>query len=180
MPKKCTKCIDLLRLDKLQLDTIKDIKSKNVSVHHELIKNFVCKLLRDLAKKIVSDEFITSIETEYTVEGIGSRVDVVGFIGGATIAVECGDTSFEKIVKLEKHFDVVLHFPYSYTLDFWKLNTEKIVHQLVVSNIGKELKKEGVGNFEKNKVMCVEKGICSLPSGRLGYPKEAHEIIEKS
>ena len=180
MPETCSKCIDILRLQKIQLDIINDIKLKNVSIHHEFLKSEICRMLRILAKETVSDEFSTSIKTEFTVEGIG-RIDVVAFIGGATIAVECGDTSLEKILKLQKHFDVVLHVPFCYTSDFWKLDTEKIVHQLSVSIIGKDLEKRGrEGKFERNKVMCLEKGICSLPSGRDGYPKEAYERLEKS
>jgi len=180
MPEKCTKCIDIFRLEKIQLDIISDIKLKNVSTQHEILKSDICRMLRSLAKEVCSDEFSTSIKTEFTVEGIG-RVDIVGFIGEATIAVECGNTSQEKILKLRKHFDVVLHVPFCHTLDLWKLDTEEIVHQLRVSRIGKELEKRGQkGKFEKNKVMCLEKGICSLPSGRRGYPKEAYEISEKS
>lgn len=103
----------------------------------------MCRLLRILAKETVSDEFSTHIQTEFIIEDI-DKIDVVGFMGEAKLAVECGDTNQEKIKNLQNHFDVVLHVPFCYTNDFFSLDTEKIVHQLVVSNISKELEKSGL------------------------------------
>jgi hypothetical protein len=175
---ECSKCVDIMRLQKIQLDTIRDIKPKNEGIHHSFLKNQVCSLLRNLMKENFSDEFSTSIQTEFTVKSVG-RIDVVGFVDEASIAVECGNTSPEKIFELEKHFDVVLHIPYCYSLDFLQLDTQKIGHQLFVSIIGKQLEKRGY-EFEKNKPICLEEGVCSLPSGRQGYPKETCEKGGKS
>jgi len=174
---KCSKCVDYFRQKKRKVELIYDLKAKSESFAHAELKNDVCHFIREFWK---GRGFSVSAETEVSVEGIG-RVDVVGSVGNATIAVECGRTSLRKIEALKGHFDVVLHIPYCHTWDFLDINVEKIEHQLLASVVAKRLEKDKElkakgWNLVKNKVFCLEEGECSLPSGRNGYPEEAIEI----
>jgi len=168
---KCSKCITYFRLEKERLEMIQDLKAKSESISHASLKSEVCNMIRQIAK---DNEF--SVETEVSVEGIG-KVDVIGRIGDATIAVECGTTNPRKIKVLKENFDVVLHVPYCYTREFIDINIDRINHQLFVCSVSKKLRKELPDwEFIRNKVYCLEEGECSLPSGRNGYPKEAMQI----
>jgi len=174
---KCSKCIDYLREEQRRLELIHDLKAKSETFSHAKYKSDISHFIREFWK---GRGFPISVDTEVSVEGIG-KVDVVGWIGEATIAVECGRTSQKKIEVLRKHFDVVLHIPYCYTWDFFDVNTEKIEHQMLVSSVFKEVEKNEKlkgkgGNIVRNKVFCLEEGECSLPSGRKGYPDEAIKI----
>ena len=55
------------------------------------------------------------VEQEYRIEvqGVLYRVDVVGFKGRYSVAIECGHTSIEKWALLGKYFDEVRVFHYS-------------------------------------------------------------------
>lgn len=131
-------------------------------------------MIREFGHEQFSD-WDTSVETEVSVKGIG-KVDVVGRIGDATIAIECGRTNQKKVFALKKHFDVVLHIPYCYTWNLININKEEINHQVFVAMIKKELKRRKLPPFKKGKVFCLEEGECSLPSGRDGFPEEAMQI----
>ena len=168
---KCSKCIDYFREKKRRLELVWDLKGKNESLSHAKLKSDVCRFIREFWKR---KGYPISVETEFSVEGIG-KVDVVGWIGESTIAVECGRTSQKKIEALRKHFDVVLHIPYCYTWDFLNIDIDKVEHELFCASLFKELKKRG-HNVVRNKVFCLEEGECSLPSGRKGYPEEATKI----
>lgn len=86
-------------------------------------------------------------------------------------------TNPRKIKALKENFDMVLHVPYCYTQEFIDIDIDKIRHQLFVSSVFKELKKEHPKlSIIRNKVFCLDEGECSLPSGRDGYPKEAMQI----
>jgi len=173
-PAKCRKCIEYFQRQKSRLELIHDLKRKNEGMMHASLKNEACDMIRKLGKENFPDD-LTSVETEVSVRGIG-KVDVLGRIGDATIAVECGKTTPRKILALEEHFDVVLHIPFCYTGDFMDINIDNVVHQLAVALIGKELERRGITGFEKSKFVCLEEGECSLPSGRDGCPQEAMEM----
>lgn len=171
---KCSKCITYFRLEKERSEMTQDLKAKSESMHHASLKNKVCNMLRQIAKEGEYEE--SSVDTEVSVEGIG-KVDVVGQIGDVKVAVECGITSLKKINLLKEHFDVVIHIPYCYTWDFYNINIEKIHHEIFASSVFKSLKRGWpTEEILRNKVICLEEGECSLPSGRDGYPKEAMQI----
>ena len=60
--------------------------------------------------------------------------------------------------------------------DVEKIDFDKMEHLIVVGLVAKQLEKRGVTGFEKNKILCLGKGECSLPSGIEGFPKEAIRI----
>jgi hypothetical protein len=56
-------------------------------------------------------------------------------------------------------------------------NREKLEHEIITSLLAKKLEKAGLTKgMERNKEVCLEEGICSLPSGRSGYPEEARRV----
>jgi hypothetical protein len=171
---KCAKCIQYYLEQKRRFELIKDLKAKSEGLSHAILKTQACDLIRVLGG---SDRDVY-VEPEVLVEGIG-KVDVVGKIDETTIAIECGNTTFKKIVDLKKRFDVVLHIPYRYTPSFVKIDVEEIEHQLITTQLTKRLKKKlktTDWKIVRNKVYCLEEGECSLPSGRGGYPHEAMKI----
>ena len=172
MTVKCTRCIDHFQRQKKELELIHDLKGKNEGMSHAFLKTQACNMIRELGQNC--KDFPTSVETEVSVKGIG-KVDVVGQIGEVTIAVECGKTNPKKILALEEHFDIVLHIPYCYTWGLVNIDMDELEHQLAVELLAKGLKNAKV-NFEKYKWFCLEKGECSLPSGRDGFPEEAMQI----
>jgi hypothetical protein len=175
MSQKCSKCIQLFREHKERLELIRDLKAKNEGMSHAFLKSQACNMIRELGHKNYTDIPVT-VETEVCVEGIG-KVDVVGRIGDATIAVECGNTKIGKISALREHCDIVLHVPFCHTQELLKIDMDELEHQLVVAVILKELEKRNLTKgMEKNKPICLEGGECSLPSGRNGYPEEAMQI----
>jgi len=170
MTVKCAKCIESFREQKRRLELIHDLKAKNEGMSHAFLKTRACDMIRELG---CQTDFPVSVETELSVKGIG-KVDVVGRIGDATIAVECGKTNPKKILALEERFDIVLHIPYCYTWGLVNIGMEELNHQLAVALFGKVLEKhEKTKNFEKHKWICLEEGECSLPSGKNGFPEEA-------
>jgi len=175
MAQKCSKCIQRFREHKERLELIRDLKAKNEGISHVTLKSRVCKMIRELGHNTFPD-FPVTVETEVCVEGIG-KVDVVGRIDEATIVVECGQTNEEKILALKEQFDIVLHIPYCYTQELFKIDIDELEHQLIVAVILKSLEKRNLAKgMEKNKLICLEEGECSLPSGRNGYPEEATRI----
>jgi hypothetical protein len=175
MVQNCSKCIQLFRMYKERYELIHDLKAKNEGLSHVVLKSVVCDMIRKWGYKTFPDSPI-SVETEVCVEGIG-KVDVVARIGEATMAVECGNTDFRKVLTLKEHFDVVLHFPYCHTHELFKLDMDELEHQLFVAMILKRLKNHKLTkDVRKGEPMCLEEGECSLPSGRNGYPEEAMRI----
>jgi hypothetical protein len=175
MAQKCSKCIQHFREDKQRLELIHDLKNQNEGISHAILKSEVCKMIRELGHNTYPDSSVT-VETEVCVEGIG-KVDVVGRIDEVTIVVECGNTSIKKILALKEKFDIVLHIPYCYTRELFIIDFGELEHQFAVALISKELEKRNLTKgMEKNKPICLEKGECSLPSGRNGYPEEAIQI----
>jgi len=159
------------------LELIRDLKAKNEGMSHVVLKSQVCNMIREIGHKTFTDSPV-KVETEVCVKGIG-KVDVVGRIGDSTIAVECGNTNMHKISALRGLFDIVLHIPYCYTEELFKIDMDELEHQLVVAVILKELEKRNLAKgMERNKPICLEEGECSLPSGRNGYPEEARRIAE--
>ena len=61
---------------------------------------------------------------DFEVKAAGEKriVDVVGYLPGLKIAVECGDTDKGKILVLQEHYDIVIHMPYCHTPDFYQDN----------------------------------------------------------
>ena len=175
MTAKCSKCIEIFRKKRRRINLIQDIKAKSESVTHASLKNQACDIIRKLGEEKFTDLPI-SVETEVFVKDLGKKVDVVGHIADASIAVECGRTKPKKISDLEEHFDVVLHVPYCYTWNLFTLNIPKIEHKIFVTLVGKELERRNIASFEKGKAICLEKGECSLPSGRDGFPEEAMKM----
>lgn len=172
MSQKCSKCIQRFREHKARLELIRDLKAKNEGMSHAFLKSEVCNMIRELGQKWYPESHVT-IETEVCVEGIG-KVDVVVIIDEVTIAVECGNTPAKKISELEEHFDIVLHVPYCYTRELFKIDFDELEHELACTFIAKELEKQNLTKgMVRNKPICLEKGECSLPSGRNGYPEEA-------
>jgi len=169
---KCSKCIDYFREKKRRLELIYDLKGKSESLSHAKLKSDICHFIREHWK---GKGYPVSVDTEVSVEGIG-KVDVVGWIGEATIAVECGVTSQKKIQALMKHFDVVLHVPYCYTWELVKIDWDEVKRRIFAEMVLKEVETELGVKGERRKPFCVEEGECSLPSGRNGYPKEAMQI----
>jgi hypothetical protein len=169
---KCSKYIDYFRERKRTLELIYDLKGKSESFSHAELKSNICQFIREYWK---GKGYPIKAETEVTVDGIG-KVDVVGWIGEATIAVECGRTNPEKIEVLKKHFDVVLHIPYCYTWGLVKIDLDELNRQIFAGSVLKGVEKELGVKGETRKPFCVEEGECSLPSGRKGYPEEARKI----
>ena len=109
------------------------------------------------------NEFETSIDKEFIFKKLGRiKIDIVANIGGSMIAVECGNTTFNKIQKLKKHFDIVLHVPYNYTSEHWNIEIKEIIDKLAISLIAEELKRRNEHRFERNKIFCLEEGKCSI------------------
>lgn len=80
---------------------------------------------RELKKKAIQwlkQKGFSKIIPEYrvTIDGKTFVVDVVGFQGGKSIAVECGRTRFQKILLLQKKFGVVKRFHYTRRLQPFK------------------------------------------------------------
>jgi len=172
MTTKCRRCIDYYIMERRRLEAISDIKGKNESLTHATLKSDICNMIRTGL-----GEYKKSLETEAHVKGIG-KVDVTATIGDATIAIECGRTNLEKIGKLKKRFDIVLHVPFCYTEDLYHLDMNELNHQITVVNVFKKLRKEGL-DLERGKPFCLEEGECSLPSNRDGFPEEAIELAKK-
>lgn len=171
---KCRRCIDHYTMEMRRLEAIHDLKGKNEGFSHAFIKSQMCELMREIGRNWSETWDERSLETEAYVKGI-CKVDVVATIGDATIAVECGTTNHKKIGALKERFDIVLHVPYCYNGDLYHLDRDELGHQIMVINIFKELRKEGIP-IERGKPFCLEDGECSLPSGRDGYPHEAIEL----
>ena len=79
---------------------------KNESVSHLILKNRAITWLREKGYKVF---------TEYRIR-IGTRmfyVDVVGFKGSKSIAIECGHTTFAKVEVLKTQFNEVIKFTYT-------------------------------------------------------------------
>lgn len=172
---KCTKCVDYFQEYKKRLELVHDLKAKNEGMSHAYLKTQACSMIRELGKGNFPD-FLTSVETEVSIKGIG-KVDVLGWIGEATIAVECGNTNPMKILALERHFDVVLHIPFCHTINLFNINMDEIVHKLVVGLVYKELERRDLTrHLVRGKIVCLAQGECSLPSGKDGFPEEAIKI----
>jgi len=133
----------MFEMERKRLEAICDLKGKNEGFSHAFLKSDVCELMREkgLAWKK------GSVETEVYVEGIG-KVDVVASIGDATVAIECGTTNPKKIRSLKERFDIVLHVPYCYTSDLVHLDKAELEHQIMVVNVGKELRKLNTRDFD--------------------------------
>ena len=175
MVQKCSKCIQLFQERKNQLQLISDLKAKNEGMSHVVLKSQVCDMIRKIGQETSPDQPV-KIETEACANGIG-KVDVVGQIGEVTIAVECGNTNGKKIAALREKFDIVLHVPYCYTQELFNIDMDELKHQLAITAVFKELEKRNLTkNMVRNKPICLEEGVCSLPSGRKGYPEEAMRL----
>ena len=150
MTVKCTKCIERFREQKRRLELIHDLKAKNEGMSHAFLKSQVCSMIRELS---THTDFPVSVDTEVSVSGVG-KVDVIGKVGEVIIAVECGKTTLKKILALKEHFDIVLHIPYCYTWGIVNISMDELNHQLAVALMGKELERQKLGDFEKNKKIC--------------------------
>lgn len=127
------KCEQYAEYRKKEFVMIKALKSKCESTHHATLKCHVVNFLRAIG--------VENVETEFTIEDIGI-VDVMGFNDGVSIVVECGNTSLEKILALEKICDLVIHIPYCYTPKFYECNFDEIQHKLMVHAVAKRLRKD--------------------------------------
>jgi hypothetical protein len=163
-------------MEKRRLRSISDLKNKNEGFSHAILKTRMCDFIREIGQKTKSE---CSVKTEAIVKGIG-KVDISAKIDKATIAVECGGTDMWKIAKLRQKFDIVLHVPYCFTSDLYHLDAEQFEHQVMVSNLIHEFRERGLPEGEKGRPICLEEGECSLPSGRMGYPKEAIELANEA
>jgi len=140
------KCEQYTESKRQEFAMIKALKGKSESFHHAMLKCHAVNFLRAIG--------IENIETEFTIEDIGI-IDVMGFDDGVSIAIECGNTSPEKIFALEKLCNIVIHIPYCYTPKFFECNYDEIQHKLMVHAIAKRLREEGI-EFTIGKRYCLE------------------------
>lgn len=127
-------------------DAVKDIKATRASsqvkrellaAHFESLSLPESKehlLLKEKAIRIL-ESMGAKVKMEAQVLGVKGRIDVVGYLKGLIIAIECGNTSSAKIEALKTNCDIAIHMPYCWTPAF------SLSHTMMVRTIEKAMEK---------------------------------------
>lgn len=82
-------------------------QSRTESMRHHELKKTAIRILQGVGCK--------PIYTEAPWLKDRGRIDVVGILGTISVAIECGECKWDRILRLQQEFDVVVHLPYSWT-----------------------------------------------------------------
>lgn len=110
------------------------------SREHRALKELGRRILEELGCSVIMEEMEWWIPQYYKDEkgvprewptNIPKRIDLVGIRNSQWIAIECGQCDADRIMRLKKEFDLVIHLPLSHTPDFFIHRTDVMRKQLV-------------------------------------------------